>query len=284
MSKKIKKVLIKIIPVKKIRKKLRDDMKAKEGDISLLPKGLKNLLASKENNFTHTKDEITIDGVKFKTGGGAYGIAEIFGRKDYEFASPKKEYIFIDVGANIGDSALYAASRKNISKVYAFEPFPQTFKIAEKNIELNPDLKKKIDLFNYGWSDEDKTSRTQGVARTTDSAVNTTEKFFTEKNTVARTEEFEIILKKSSSTLRKILESTKKPIILKMDVEGAEYKSIADLVKHDMLKHIDIVFIEWHYKGYKQITDALEKAGFVWFNEKFEPEVGFIRAVNIKKA
>jgi FkbM family methyltransferase len=45
--------------------------------------------------------------------------------------------IVFDIGANIGNHALYWALKRKAGKVYAFEPVPRTFDILVRNIELN---------------------------------------------------------------------------------------------------------------------------------------------------
>jgi len=52
------------------------------------------------------------------------------------------------VGAFVGDTALYYANFGAI--VYAYEPHPVNFYWLKKNIELNPQLKDRIKIFNEG--------------------------------------------------------------------------------------------------------------------------------------
>lgn len=54
--------------------------------------------------------------------------------------------IVIDVGAECGDTPLYFASKG--AKVYAFEPVKTHYEAMMRNIELNPDLAKKITPIN----------------------------------------------------------------------------------------------------------------------------------------
>jgi FkbM family methyltransferase len=56
----------------------------------------------------------------------------IFAREDYY--APKPCEVVIDVGANIGLSALYFLSRNQQTHVYAYEPAPPTFKKLEDNL------------------------------------------------------------------------------------------------------------------------------------------------------
>ena len=75
----------------------------------------------------------------------------------YIFSCQKpKKYFFniIDIGSNIGDKSLSLASsllNKNFSnfKIFSIEATDYAFNKQVKNINLNPDLKKKIKSFKY---------------------------------------------------------------------------------------------------------------------------------------
>jgi methyltransferase, FkbM family len=54
----------------------------------------------------------------------------------------------VDIGANIGDSAIYFAL-KGAKHVYAFEPYPYSYNLAKRNVELN-NLNNKITMLNEG--------------------------------------------------------------------------------------------------------------------------------------
>lgn len=64
---------------------------------------------------------------------------------------PENSVIF-DIGANIGNHSIYWCIRRNVSKIYAFEPVRDTFEILKRNIELNG-LRDKVVLHNIGLSD-----------------------------------------------------------------------------------------------------------------------------------
>jgi FkbM family methyltransferase len=59
--------------------------------------------------------------------------------------------VMIDVGANIGNHTIYLA-KYCATKVMAFEPFPDTFKLLDKNITDNG-LRFHVIASNYGLSD-----------------------------------------------------------------------------------------------------------------------------------
>lgn len=237
-----------------------------------------SLLLAKDNAFSNNETSFTISNINFFRPSALYGLAEIFGRRDYEFGG-LKNCIFIDVGTNIGDSALYAANCKHIDKIYAYEPFPETYALAKANIELNPHLSNKIELHSDAWSNKNEKVNIKVIDDSNMKSVNSISNFFVEKIETSRSTSIDICVKKSSDILKEIIKNhPNQPIVLKMDIEGAEYECFEDLSKNDMLKHINMILVEWHFKGYQSIIDILEKNNFVWFNEKFFPEVGFIRA------
>ena len=61
-----------------------------------------------------------------------------------------------DVGANIGMFTLFAAREARGVRIYSFEPAPPLFAILQRNAERH---KTAAQLFNYGLSDQEKTSQ-----------------------------------------------------------------------------------------------------------------------------
>ena len=59
--------------------------------------------------------------------------------RDYERIGIELQngWTIIDIGAGLGDFSIYAADKSKQGKVYAFEPFPDSFKLLQENIELN---------------------------------------------------------------------------------------------------------------------------------------------------
>lgn len=229
-------------------------------------------------------DHLEFKGIKFSKMVNLIGFFEIFSRKDYEFGG-LEDCIFVDVGANIGDSALYAASSSNITKVYAYEPFPKACELAQVNISMNPELSKKIELHQYGWFSRNLKDKIAEIDDINASAVNTVVSDFAQTMKRERSNEVEIELHKSSEVLNDIINNHKtNPIVLKMDIEGAEYECVKDIDNAGLFNYIDIVFIEWHLHGHDKITNVLTKNGYVWFNENLSTNTGFIRAYKKNKS
>ncbi len=64
----------------------------------------------------------------------------------------KKNMVFVDVGANQGEFALFAAMKLTEGKVLAFEPVTKNRELLKENIKLN--ALKNLGVFNYGLSDK----------------------------------------------------------------------------------------------------------------------------------
>jgi FkbM family methyltransferase len=66
-------------------------------------------------------------------------IMETYVRSDYEVHGPRigQNWTIIDIGAAAGDFAILAAQRSPQNKVYAIEPFTESFNLLNSNIRLN---------------------------------------------------------------------------------------------------------------------------------------------------
>ena len=53
---------------------------------------------------------------------------------------------------NVGFSSLYFSRMPLVKQIYAYELFPETLKIAKDNIHLNKTYQNKINVFDFGLS------------------------------------------------------------------------------------------------------------------------------------
>jgi FkbM family methyltransferase len=190
-------------------------------------------------NNMYSQEIKLIDGVK----GDIHGV---FFEEDYG-KIPIKNQIIIDVGANIGDSAIYFAL-KGAQKVIAIEPYPKNYELAKKNIELN-NLQEKIKIVHAGCSNE------KGVTTIDSEKEGSWAELTTKKNGT----------KVKLVTLGDIIKTNNiQSAILKMDCEGCEYDVIKKSNSNDFDK-IEYAMIEYHY-GYIDLKKKLESLGF---NVKF---------------
>ncbi|MEM3876012.1 MAG: FkbM family methyltransferase [Candidatus Micrarchaeaceae archaeon] len=171
-------------------------------------------------------------------------IKEQFLKYSYSWLDVKRKNV-VDIGANIGDAAIYFAL-KSAKHVYAFEPYPYSYNLAIKNTKLNS-LQEKITILNEGCSGKERTIRID--KNYTNIGGTDLKKFDTGK-------EIKIM------TLRDIIKrfNLKYPTILKIDCEGCEYGVLLDAQNSDLRK-FEQIMVEYHY-GYLNLKMKLESAGF----------------------
>lgn len=225
-------------------------------------------------------DRIIIEGHGMRIVGNSvntFWTAEgVLCRRDYDFFSTEK-YIAIDIGLNIGLTTLFLANKKNISKVYGFEPFTPTFAQARKNIDRNSHLKQKIEVFDFGISNKDGAAEINYNPERPGAMSSVRNRFENIGNVET------ISLRKASKVIGDILEKHKEKTYLKMDCEGAELEILEDLQHYHLLDSIDLIVLEYHFSYPHKILKILQDSGFLCFiEETVLNELGMIRAVKIK--
>ena len=171
-------------------------------------------------------------------------IKEQFIAQQYKWLDVK-HMVVIDIGANIGDSAIYFAL-KGAKHVYALEPYPYSYKLAMRNIKLNG-LQDKITLLNEGCS---KKKGKIMISTGYENLGGTDLKKFENGNNISITTLGELIKR------FKITDEA----ILKIDCEGCEYEVLLG-AKNSYIKKFKQIQIEYHY-GYLNLKRKLEDAGF----------------------
>jgi len=246
-------------------------------DKALRLKGCPNTVFKIENN----KLFITINELTFEiqTAEELFILNEIFIDGIYNFSLYKepRNYVLIDIGMNVAYASCYFTKVKKIPHIISFEPFLPTYNQAKKNISAN-NLERIIDPRNYGLGScntevsVEYTAEFKGQVgvQGVDSIRSSIRTMSTEK----------ISIKKAFEPLDKIeKEYPHKNFILKIDCEGAEYDLI-ELIPKALLERCDLIMMEWHKKGPKQIEEWLVKNGFIQMS--FYPHsrrVGMIYAI-----
>ena len=149
----------------------------------------------------------------------------------------------IDIGANVGDTALYFANHG--ANVIGFEPVKHLYELGLDNISANPNLKENITLINKAVGGN------KGILSLEN---NNSTKDYTNKND---TYDVEVI------TISDVLNDYDfPPDVLKMDCEGCEFEII---LNHDLSMFNDIIF-EHHSsltgKDYKPLIEKLKEENF----------------------
>jgi FkbM family methyltransferase len=177
---------------------------------------------------------------------GICELLEVFQDKCYEIFDIKNKVV-VDIGAFIGDSAIYFAG-KGAKKIVAYEPNPHIFEIAKKNVQLN-NLTNKIQVRQKAVSNK------MGV----------------------RTFMFNTVYPSGSSMHFKLEDTIKFQVntipfssitqelghigLLKLDCEGAEYEILPAAYKEGALRNVDKIVMEVH-GPVEPIIDVLHRAEF----------------------
>ncbi len=206
---------------------------------------------------------LNIDGIKIhaRTVDDLHCVSEIFISNMYNVSTPRDACV-IDVGMNIALAALFFANKQTVKEVHAFEPFEETYRRAIENLDLNPDLARKITTYKFALSnkDEERTVRIGNIQRSANMSIrdNRTGPSLT------------LSVRDAAMMLRPIIQkATNKQlmIIAKIDCEGSEYEIFESLEAAGLLQQVSLFLVEWHpYSAYKDLTDLttpLLKHGFV---------------------
>jgi FkbM family methyltransferase len=180
-------------------------------------------------------------------------------------------WFVLDVGAFVGDTALYYARRGAF--VVAVEPVPGNFELMLRNLELNPDLKSRILPINAAVGGED-----GFVELSCEAPVDGGASVYGPGRL-----KFRVRSVRLSTLLREIERmgvdlNSFKVKVLKMDCKGCEYDVIKEV---DALKLFDVIKIEYsgylRNKTYRELKEALERLGYrcrVWARHERALEIG----------
>ena len=209
----------------------------------------KKIMLDKPKGFDFKKQGgkivFSLDHLKFITNKALEGCAilETFVEKQYDWLDVKGKTV-VDVGANIGDTAVYFSKVKHARQVIAFEPYPYTYKMAVENIKINK--VKNVVLLN------------EGVGKQNDFMI--IDASF-ESDAGSALKSFKKGKKVKINSLESIVRKYKiENAVLKMDCEGCEYDIILNS-SSNVLRKFDQMIIETHY-GCEKIEDKLKNSGF----------------------
>ena len=189
----------------------------------------------------------------------------------------KKDFLFIDIGMNVGFTSIYFSSQEYCKNVIAFEPFKNTIDSARYNMFLNPTFSGAIEIFNIGlgypkrdleveYSNNHKGSvGINGIAPYVEG--------------IAPRFKVELAIVDVAETLKSFLATPNIKKVMKIDCEGAEYEIINRLAETKLLNSVDILMIEWPMKGPEEIKGYLSNAGFTTFSfNEFSKTIGMLYA------
>jgi FkbM family methyltransferase len=161
---------------------------------------------------------------------------------------------FLDIGANIGLTAIPLAKKNEQINIYAFEPEPNNYNMLRKNLIANG-LEARIKTFNVALFSEDGTLDMElskdnmgdhRVRRQT--AANLQNNFYAE----ASRPTVKIQARRLDSLLK--VQDLSKPIILKVDTQGAEVQVFCGATA--ILKEVDYLIVEYWPYGLQRMGDT----------------------------
>jgi FkbM family methyltransferase len=176
--------------------------------------------------------------------------------KDMDFSD-----VVVDAGANVGFFSLYGKCRGS-KKIYSIDPDPSAFYYLKKNLEKFPEftiINKAVTATDDGCNISIRPGGSVGTSEIPDS-----------------TDIFSGFV--PSISINSILKIEKEINLLKLDIEGSEFKVIENLNK-EHFNNINQLFIEFHANS-KPISEKLKNFGYnVEYKYSTENDiVGFIYA------
>lgn len=184
---------------------------------------------------------------------------------------------FIDIGANCGVATIILAKQNPKSKIYAFEPDPNVFKVLEENVNIN-NLSNVI-LFNYAISNPE-TKNIDLCFHPSYSGGNTT---YADKSNIClffNNNDIKTINVKCIS-LDELIDTYNIDNIelLKIDCEGAEYDIIytSNSIKQNKIKNI---VGEFHNLAYNnKVTNTADE--LIKYTKPYIPGLFNIRILTV---
>jgi hypothetical protein len=163
----------------------------------------------------------------------------------------KKFYTAVDVGANIGVFTEYLIKNKIARKIISVECDPVALEDLQKNYDVNDNVK----IINKALNDtNDPIVFYQCTENSIISSTLAPSDIAHHKSGVVGSNKTEV----QTVTLKDLVDEAKHIDLLKIDIEGAEYKVIENM-DPSLSKYIDNMFIECHFfeADYKEKYDRL---------------------------
>lgn len=182
-------------------------------------------------------------------------IQEIFGRGVYFFETQNSAPTIIDCGSNIGISVLFFKWLYPNARIISFEPDPATFSVLNTNIRAN----NLADISTHQVALGTKNGITDFYRDADPCSSSLMMSTNPQRHGGSR---LSVPLRKLSDFIQTEVD------LLKIDVEGAEFEIINDLIASDKLRRVKQMHLEYHHHigsapGILSIMlRSLEEAGF----------------------
>lgn len=213
--------------------------------------------------------------LEMESAGSLYAAKTVLCCEEYSF-DIGRPFVMIDIGLNLGFTSLWTLRNAPCVKSYGFEPFLPTFRLAERNLSLNPPLADRLEIFPFGLGKERHTVEISYNPDFPGSMSTVTDRFLDRPEFHCE----RVQIENASEILAPILDRHEEAVFLKMDCEGGEREILPDLAESRLLDRIDVLVMEWHEKVSRPWVDLLRDHRFHLFCTTNEyAETGIIRAV-----
>lgn len=168
-----------------------------------------------------------------------------------EYRLPREAQTIVDLGANIGAFALFAAEHCKASRIIAVEPFPSTFARLQQMLQENQ-LEERIRTVQVAIGSS------AGYVRMNAQANGHTYARRVVEHGLSETLEVQAI------TLASLLDQfdLENVDLLKVDIEGSEY-AMVESCPREVLRRCRTIAMEYHDARRRQsLWDRLQQAGF----------------------
>lgn len=198
---------------------------------------IRHVMENRENEkIVYKNNDIIMHGLKDNG-----ELIDIFILEEYKFLDVNNE-IVIDIGSNIGDSAIYFALN-GAKKIIALEPYPYSFDLMETNVREN-NLLDKIEMVCAGYGKDGEISIDENVKNNMGTSLKSSG-----KGRKVKVYSLESLIKKFNLDKG----------VLKIDCEGCEYHILRE--DNSVIARFSQIQIEYH-NGYKKLVKKLNSAGF----------------------
>jgi len=153
-----------------------------------------------------------------------------------------KNSTILDLGANIGNVALYLSDIFG-SKIYCYEPNPNCFNYLKKLFKK----KKNITIYKKGVSNKSQSQKLYFSENDKNKISFFDGSSYDKEKSNIQTSNF---LTTNTENINKVLSRHKSIDLLKIDIEGWEYKIINTVIRN--LYKIKVVYVELHDSSVKQ--------------------------------
>ncbi len=193
---------------------------------------------------------------------GLWLLHELFVEGEYSDLQVR-DAVVIDIGANLGDTAVYFASR-GAHRVIAYEPFPATFALAKQTVGRN-DCADRVRLVCAGAA-----SRSGSATAAVDSRTQSGRWSVVAGNSTDRSSGNDRYLRREQIqfvSLADILQdavtaAAGRPIACKIDCEGAEFELLLGAPLPPAFEYVTQLVIETHDQPPDPIAALLRERGY----------------------